>query len=139
MGRRVLRRHIWGYSVCLCPIKGTPGLTHLIVISTVYTFCLISRQVLYNRHFFSPVVCVWIFNLSVSFSNLSIQHYLESQGLISLQAHPPPPPVRYCQFGVSPVNHSGASNARRVNDVARGRIIRTICQKHYSTLRLHAH
>ena len=29
MGRRVLRRHIWGYSVCLCPIKGTPGLNEL--------------------------------------------------------------------------------------------------------------
>ena len=26
MGRRVLRRHIWGYSVCLCPIKRTQGL-----------------------------------------------------------------------------------------------------------------
>ena len=25
MGRRVLRRHIWGYFVCLCPIKRTPG------------------------------------------------------------------------------------------------------------------
>ena len=29
MGRRVLRRHIWGYAVCLCPIKGTPGLNEL--------------------------------------------------------------------------------------------------------------
>ena len=29
MGRRLLRRHIWGYSVCLCPIKGTPGLNEL--------------------------------------------------------------------------------------------------------------
>ena len=29
MGRRVLRRHIWDYSVCLCPIKGTPGLNEL--------------------------------------------------------------------------------------------------------------
>ena len=29
MGRRVLRRHIWGYSVCLCPTKGTPGLNEL--------------------------------------------------------------------------------------------------------------
>ena len=29
MGRRVLRRHIWGYSVCLCPIKGAPGLNEL--------------------------------------------------------------------------------------------------------------
>ena len=26
----VLRRHIWGYAVCLCPIKGTPGLNELI-------------------------------------------------------------------------------------------------------------
>ena len=26
MGRRVLRLHIWGYSVCLCPIKRRPGL-----------------------------------------------------------------------------------------------------------------
>ena len=29
MGRRVLRRPIWGYYVCLCPIKGTPGLNEL--------------------------------------------------------------------------------------------------------------
>ena len=29
MGRRVLRRHIWGYSVCLCPIKGALGLNEL--------------------------------------------------------------------------------------------------------------
>ena len=26
MGCRVLRPHIWGYSVCQCPIKRTPGL-----------------------------------------------------------------------------------------------------------------
>ena len=25
MGRRVLRRHIWGYAVCICPTKRTPG------------------------------------------------------------------------------------------------------------------
>ena len=29
MGRRVLRRHIWGYAVCLCPTKGKPGLNAL--------------------------------------------------------------------------------------------------------------
>ena len=29
MGRRVLRRHIWGYYVCLCPIKRTPGVYEL--------------------------------------------------------------------------------------------------------------
>ena len=31
MGRRILRRLIWGYSVCLCPIKGTPGLNEFSV------------------------------------------------------------------------------------------------------------
>ena len=30
MGRRVLRHHIWGYSVCLCPTKGKPDLNELI-------------------------------------------------------------------------------------------------------------
>ena len=29
MGRRVMRRHIWGYTVCLCLIKRTPGLNEL--------------------------------------------------------------------------------------------------------------
>ena len=40
MGRRVLRRHIWGYSVCLFPIKGTPGLYELrqiMIISVINT------------------------------------------------------------------------------------------------------
>ena len=32
MGRHILQRHIWGYSVCLCPIKRTPGLYGLIII-----------------------------------------------------------------------------------------------------------
>ena len=26
-------RHIWGYAVCLCPIKGTPGLNELSLIN----------------------------------------------------------------------------------------------------------
>ena len=39
MGRRVLRRHIWGYSVCLCPIKGTPGLNEIKVLPTVNRKC----------------------------------------------------------------------------------------------------
>ena len=29
MGRHVLLRRIWGYAVCLCPTKGTPGLNEL--------------------------------------------------------------------------------------------------------------
>ena len=28
-GRRDLRCHIWGYAVCLCPTKRTPGLYEL--------------------------------------------------------------------------------------------------------------
>ena len=32
MRRSVLRRHIWGYSVCLCSIKGAPGLNELIFL-----------------------------------------------------------------------------------------------------------
>ena len=39
MGHGVLRRHIWGYTVCLCPIKRTPGLYELnpIVINVMAT------------------------------------------------------------------------------------------------------
>ena len=29
MGCQILRRHIWGYAVCLCPIKRMPGLNEL--------------------------------------------------------------------------------------------------------------
>ena len=32
IGRGILRRHIWGYSVCLCPIKGTLGLNESILL-----------------------------------------------------------------------------------------------------------
>ena len=47
--RRVLRRHIWGYAVCLCPTERTPGLNELsestfilgvsgvVLISMIYT------------------------------------------------------------------------------------------------------
>ena len=35
MGRHILRHHIWGYSVCLCPIKGTLGLNELIQMHNV--------------------------------------------------------------------------------------------------------
>ena len=43
MGRRVLRRHIWGYTVCLCPIKRTPGLNEL--KSTFYIICYIPSSI----------------------------------------------------------------------------------------------
>ena len=35
MGRRVLRRLIWGYAVCLCPTKGTPGLNEFIFYNEI--------------------------------------------------------------------------------------------------------
>ena len=44
MGRRVLRRHIWGYSVCLCPLKSSPGLYGLLEPRhEKILFCLLPR------------------------------------------------------------------------------------------------
>ena len=37
-----MRRHIWGYSVCLRPIKGTPGLNELKVIAGVIVNILVA-------------------------------------------------------------------------------------------------
>ena len=43
LGRRILRRHIWGYAVCLCPTKRTSGLNEL--------KCWYTREaVQYNKH-----------------------------------------------------------------------------------------
>ena len=52
MGRRVLRRHIWGYSVCLCPIKGTPGLNELIAFHEIQQDSQLSmrQSILSVRH-----------------------------------------------------------------------------------------
>ena len=35
-----MRRPIWGYAVCLCPIKGTPGLNELKIFVTLVNACL---------------------------------------------------------------------------------------------------
>ena len=54
MGRRVLRRHIMGYTVCLCPTKGTPGLNELnqtVIISVVHVH--IVKLKLINKFCFS--------------------------------------------------------------------------------------
>ena len=50
MGRRILRRHIWGYSVCQCPTKGTPGLNKLNMIKT---------EPLASEMFFFEIVDDW--------------------------------------------------------------------------------
>ena len=44
MGRRVLWRHIWGYSICLCPVKRTPvklefGMSAKDCLSSLKGFC----------------------------------------------------------------------------------------------------
>ena len=61
MGRRVLRRHFWGYSVCLCPIKRTPGLYGLsafglFVRLIALLLCVHDKQLRSCRdgHLFSP-------------------------------------------------------------------------------------
>ena len=46
--RRRTRRHIWGYSVCLCPIKGTPGLNELISVGDIVKLKLYVRKRDYN-------------------------------------------------------------------------------------------
>ena len=46
MGRRVLRRHTWGYSVCLCPIKGTPGLNELNKLKSLNMINFTSRKLI---------------------------------------------------------------------------------------------
>ena len=49
MGRRVLWRHIWGYVVCLCPTKGTPGLNEIIP-HQVFSFSYTSLIILIHRN-----------------------------------------------------------------------------------------
>ena len=47
MGRRVLRHHIWGYSVCLCPIKRMPDLYGLkgLVVKSIFSLIRLMKQV----------------------------------------------------------------------------------------------
>ena len=49
MGRRVLWRHMWGYVVCLCPTKGTPGLNEIIP-HQVFSFSYTSLIMLIHRN-----------------------------------------------------------------------------------------
>ena len=42
MGRRVMRRQIWDYSVCLCHIKRPPGLYGLMRPVTLYLGRIVS-------------------------------------------------------------------------------------------------
>ena len=44
MGRPVSQRHIWGYSVYLCPIKRTPGLYELMMCIFVFDKYRFSTQ-----------------------------------------------------------------------------------------------
>ena len=48
MGCSDLRRHIWGYSVCLCPIKRMPGLYGLLLSYRISENCGILRYVFWQ-------------------------------------------------------------------------------------------
>ena len=57
-----LRRHIWGYSVCLCPIKRTPGLygltfaSHIIMVYFTSTWLILTRCTFtFSRQFVSDL------------------------------------------------------------------------------------
>ena len=67
MGRRVLGRHIWGYSVCLCPIKGTPGL---------YELKSIARTAVLIQQFNKIVLVVFVINSKQNVSNMHQENAL---------------------------------------------------------------
>ena len=80
MGRRVLRCHILGYSVCLCPIKRTPGLYGLTayffnfrcmwLIMTIACICAVGYQIYERVSFFGS----WPVNVNVEINyNKSLQ------------------------------------------------------------------
>ena len=50
---RLLRRHIWGYVACLCPIKGTPGLHEIILQRFTYSVNMYMYQ--YVQHYFMQI------------------------------------------------------------------------------------
>ena len=52
MGRRVPRRPIWGYAVCLCPIKGTPGLNEYILKAVDSSHMIVSCKCFSIHHLF---------------------------------------------------------------------------------------
>ena len=60
MGRRVLRRYIWGCSVCICPIKRTPGLYGLILDQQIRYSVETSLYQLYNSDLKSSRYIIYI-------------------------------------------------------------------------------
>ena len=70
MGRRVLRRHIWGYTVCPCPTKGSPGLNELLARATTVEYtCKCHSIFTYSAAQFLDILCGKCF-LKISNYNL---------------------------------------------------------------------
>ena len=67
MGRRVLRRLIWGYSVCLCPIKRTSGLYGLKPHININAQCPLQRYLNKFRFGFGLEPCTRLYFFVVFF------------------------------------------------------------------------
>ena len=57
MGRRILPRHIWGYSVCLCPIKKDVRLTWAKSKSKMYDNSLYCKGCIIGLFFITKHTC----------------------------------------------------------------------------------
>ena len=75
MGRRVLRRHIWGYSDCLCSIKKTPGLSGLsehTCISLISSIKVVEWPPFWKKLFTRLAVRIFVVGLFTLICKLSI-------------------------------------------------------------------
>ena len=73
MGRCVLRRHICGYTVWLCPTKGTSGLNELNAEVILFFKCVVGKCfVVFYVFSFPPAVYVGTLNLIASIPGPSI-------------------------------------------------------------------
>ena len=78
MGRRVLWRHTWGYSICLCPIKRTPGLYGLSPCTLTFVgvglISLISFETYWYVTAYLLCVCSWFYQWYQWYTNI-VQGY----------------------------------------------------------------
>ena len=63
MGCRVLRLLIWGFTVCLCPTKGTPGLNESTLVIVV-----ILESFTHEGNVIDSKDGIVVLNLEISFS-----------------------------------------------------------------------
>ena len=73
MGRRVLQRHIWIHTVCLCPIKRAPGLYKL---KSMVDDCTIQASQLQLLHNLLNILNPW-FSLCQKYDIIPRLHFWE--------------------------------------------------------------